>query len=208
MDRERLKTPRGRNAGTVQAWLLFFLVAAVVTTLVVIFIRHLPDPPRYAPLTIDPGSEVPSRPAFGMRLELGEGDSLVTRSWRAVDLEVIGKPSLPEVLARGLEVGDAWRLVAGLNLELSETTILGLLIEVGDVEFVIRSGLSEIASDRVDEVELRRIDDFLVPAGSRLLEFDILPIGPNPVFRGSWIDESEEQRPLGQPTGPGKDQAS
>ena len=100
-----------------------------------------------------------------------------------------------------MEVGDSWRLVATLNVELSEPTVVGILLEVGDVEFVIRSAVSEIAADRIEEPELRRIDDFLVPAGSRTLEFDITPIGSDPIFRGSWIDESGGKRPFAELAG-------
>lgn len=192
---------RARNTGSIHGWVLFTLVAGVVALLVVIFVRNLPDPPRYDALTIDPGSEMPVRRPFGIRLEIGEGASAITRSWRASELEVVGRPLLPEVLDRGLETGDSWRLVAGLNVELSETMIVGLLIEIRDVEYVIRSGSSEIASGRVEASELRRIDDFLVPAGSRVLEFDLVPIGPDPIFRGSWIDEADRQRPLAELAG-------
>ena len=180
---------------------MLVLILVVVVSLVITFIRHLPAAPRYDALTIDPGSRIPARRAFGMQLEIGEGDAMVTRSWRASTLQVLGEPPVPEVLARDLEVGDSWRLVAGLSVELSETTIVGFLIEMGDVEFVIRSAHSEIASGRVEAMEWRRVDDFLVPAGSRLLEFEIRPIGPAPLFRGFWIDEDDVQRPIGDLSG-------
>ena len=201
MDRLPIPTINPRATGSIQGWLLFSLVSGVVLFLVIVFLNNLPDPPRYDDLTIEPGSAVPARPPFGLRLEIGEGEAMVTRSWRTTELEVVGEPAIPQVVARSLEVGDSWRLVATLNVELSEPTVVGILLEVGDVEFVIRSAVSEIAADRIEEPELRRIDDFLVPAGSRTLEFDITPIGPDPIFRGSWIDESGRQRPFAELAG-------
>ena len=91
--------------------------------------------------------------------------------------------------------------MAVLNVELSEPTVVGLLLEMSDVEVVVRSAVSEIASHRAEAPERHRVDDLLIPAGSRTLEFDIVPIGPDPVFRGSWIDEQGEQRELSELAG-------
>lgn len=186
-----------RRFGIGRAWVIFTLVILVVAMLVVIFVRNLPKPPRYDPLTIDPGSTVPARPPFGMRLELGEGANKVTRSWRASTLEVEGTPVLPAVLAREIVPGDRWRLIVGLDVDLAETTIFGLQLEVADVEYVIRAFDSEIASDRAGARKIRRLPDFLIPAGSRRLEFEISPAGPSPLFRGTWIGEDGMERPLG-----------
>jgi hypothetical protein len=132
-----------------------------------------------------------------MRLELGEGANKVTRSWRASTLEVEGTPVLPAVLAREIVPGDRWRLIVGLDVDLAETTIFGLQLEVADVEYVIRAFDSEIASDRAGARKIRRLPDFLIPAGSRRLEFEISPAGPSPLFRGTWIGEDGLERPLG-----------
>ena len=201
MGRLPTKTIDRRTLGSIQGWLLFSLIFGVALVLLVVFVNNLPDPPRYDDLTIEPGSAVPPRAPFGMRLEIGEGEAMVSRSWRTSELEVDGRPAIPELLARTMTLGDSWRLVAALNVELAEPTIVGLLLEVRDVEFVVRSAVSEIASDRIEAIELRRIDDFLVPAGSRTLEFDLAPIGPDPIFRGFWIDESGDQRPFSELAG-------
>ena len=201
MDRPTSGTTSRRSRGSSLGWLLFTLLSGTVAILVVVFIRNLPDPPRYDALTIDPGSEVPSRSPFGMRMEVGEGEAMITRSWRTTELKIVGKPMLPEVLARGVKVGDSWRLVAALNVELSEPTVVGLVFEGRDVEFTIRSDVSEIASHRIEESEVRRIDDFLIPAGSRDLEIDIVPVGSDPMFHGMWIDEAGVQRPLSELAG-------
>ena len=185
MNRVSSPTVRRRPSGSIQGWLWFALLVGAMCVLVVLFVRNLPDPPRYDELTIEPGSGIPPRPAFGLKIEVGEGASMVARSWRSSELEVEGTPAIPDILARSLRVGATWRLLAVLNVELSEPTVVGLLLEMNDVEVVVRSAVSEIASHRAEAPERHRVDDLLIPAGSRTLEFDIVPIGPDPLFRGS-----------------------
>lgn len=187
-----------RSRGAVRGWIVFGIVSLVMAGLVVLFIRNLPPPPRYDSLTVTPGSSVPDRSAFGMILEVGGGDSPVQWAWRSAELEVDGRPAPPDDPAAEARLGDDWHLVARLDLQRSQPTIVGLRLEVQDVDLRIGAYEADITSIEARALEERVLDPILVPAGSSTLVFDIRPAGPNPIVRGDWVDEEGRARSLSE----------
>lgn len=198
MIRRVISRSRSRHGG-IRAWLLLALVVGITAGLVRIFVINLPDPPRFDPLTIEPGSEAGERGHFGVTLRIGARTTPTERAWRTRNFGFAdGRPG-PTKRLDGLDLeGGDWTYICRVPIARSETTPATLAFQIQDAWLVVRSEEAVILEGGGEGSTLVESNSLLLPVGVGELVVEVKPLGPRASLAGSWHPpgDSTERRNL------------
>ena len=175
-DRSR---PSNVPRGSTLQWTVAGLAILATSVLVAWWAVNLPSPPRFSPLTIEPGAARAT--ARKVVLEIDGADEALIRVVPRVEFDLLeGRPPL-----EGFEA-DSFTALYRVPIDLGETTFASLGADVRgcDVRF-LRSGepieTVSIAGDGRLETGV-----LILPAGSSDIEIEVVARGDGPAFRGWW----------------------
>lgn len=177
--------------------------------LVRLFVVNLPGPPRFDPLTIEPGSEAGERGHFGITLSLGDPTASTDRAWRTRTFGFVdGRPG-PTNRLEGIDLqAGEWTYVCRVPLARSETTPATLLFETNNARVVVRSEDAVILEGGGEGAASSRSNSLLLPVGVGELLVEVKPLGPRSSLAGAWHPPGnpEERRNLRSLAEPAPDQ--
>ena len=191
MNRHAITRGSGR-AGRIRPWLILALVTGITAILVRMFVINLPGPPRFDPLTIEPGSEAGERGHFGVTLLLRDSPSSADRAWRTRTFGFVdGRPG-PVNRLDGLDLqAGEWTYICRVPLARAETTPATLLFETHDAWLVVRSEEAVILEGGGEGSALTTSNSLLLPVGAGELVVEVKPLGPRSSLAGSWHPPGE-----------------
>lgn len=181
LDRSHSK-PGPRGSAT--QWSIAVVAILATSVLVAWWAMNLPAPPRFSPLTIEPGT-ARAKPRR-IVLEIDGPDTALVRVVPGVEFDLpAGRPPL--------EGFDATVFTARYRvpIDLGETTFasLGADVEACEVRF-LRSGepieTASISGDGALETGV-----LILPAGSSDIEIEVVALGEASRFRGWWRTDPE-----------------
>ena len=192
MKRHAISRASGRP-GRIRPWLLLALVTGITAILVRLFVINLPGPPRFDPLTIEPGSEAGERGHFGITLSLGDPTASTDRAWRTRTFGFVdGRPE-----GIDLQAGE-WTYVCRVPLARAEATPATLWFQTNNARLVVRSEDAVILEGGGEGSASSRSSSLLLPVGVGELLIEVRPLGPRSSLAGFWHPpgEPEERRTL------------
>ncbi len=163
--------------GAALGWGIVAVVAMITAALVVVFLRHLPPPPRFDDLRIDPGSERIVTRGILRRLWTDASDQPVVTSVDDVRLDdwPRGPDGLPAV-----------RLVYRVPIERGETTFVRFLIDGEGTRVTLRRGLVEVLTAGDSSAFTATSASVVVPDGASDLDIEVVPQGEVSRLRIRW----------------------
>jgi hypothetical protein len=182
----------GRGAwrcGVASAWIITAAAVAITAGLVVLFLRNLPDPPRFDDLRIEPGSKATTpRRILRRHWTSASGEPEVeTVSDVRIDSWPVDEQGLP-----------ATTIAYRVPIERNETTFARFAVEGGSAAVVIRRGSVMILEVDAASSFQKESDSVVIPIGASDLDIDVIPRGASPRLRVTWreIEVDDEPRSL------------
>ncbi len=170
--------------GSASQWVVAVVAILATSVLVGWWAANLPSPPRFSPLTIEPGAARATARRIVLEIE-GDGQAMV-RVVPGVEFDLAaGRPPVD-----GFEAA-SFTAVYRVPLDLGETTFASLGADVrGCTVRFLRSGepieaVSVAGDGRLETGVL------ILPAGSSDIEIEVVAEDEAPKFRGWWRPDPE-----------------
>lgn len=179
-----LSRPTVARRGSSLQWGLAGLAIIATAGLVWLWVVSLPAPPRFSPLTIEPGAARATARRLVLEID-GTGEALV-RVVPRVEFDLpAGRPPLD-----GFESG-SFTARYRVPIDLGKTTFASFGADVRGCEVrFLRSGepieTASIAGDGRLETGV-----LILPAGSSDIEIEVVTTGEGPTFRGWWRPDAD-----------------
>jgi hypothetical protein len=188
----RIRRIRRRRGSTLQWWIMS--IGIVITACgVFLWVRNLPDPPRFSPLTLEPGAAVVRSPKATVEITV-EGRTFI-RPVSTIEFDLAEGESIAADVPAG-----AFKAVYQVAIDLPDVTFASLGADFRDcrVRFVldgeeIRSSTGEILTKYSGiETDLEIESGSMVfPAGRSEFEIEVEASNATPAFRAWWRLDSD-----------------
>lgn len=172
-------TPPVAPRGSTLQWIIAGLAILATSVLVGWWAANLPSPPRFSPLTIEPGAARATARRVVLEID-GAGDAMV-RVVQRVEFDLAsGRPPLD-----GFEAAP-FTARYRVPIDLGETTFASFGADVRGCEVrFLRSG-EPIETASITGGGRLETGVLILPAGSSDIEIEVVADGDAPKFRGWW----------------------
>ena len=195
-----MKTRRiRRRRGSAAQWWIMSIGIAITACGVYFWVRNLPDPPRFSPLTLEPGAAIMRTPKATVEITVA-GRTFV-RPVSAIEFDLVEGESIAADVP-----GGAFKAVYQVAIDLPEVTFASLGADFRDcrVRFVldgeeIRSSTGESLTKYSGIETGLEIESgsMVFPAGRSEFEIEVEASGAAPSFKAWWrLDSDGSKSPL------------
>lgn len=185
-------TMRGVNlrAGSTLQWLVVSIGIIITACGVWFWVRNLPDPPRFSPLTLEPGAAFVRTPRATVEIAI-EGRTVI-RPVSGFEFDL----AAGEAFAPDLPAGP-FKLLYRVEMDLPDVTFASLGANTRDCRVRFLREDEEIRSTTAEDGAEIETGAMVFPAGASDFQIEVDAFGPSPAFEAWWrLDSDDEELPL------------
>ena len=187
MTTRRLNSSR---AGSTLQWLVVSIGIIITACGVWFWVQNLPDPPRFSPLTLEPGAAFVRTPRATVEIAI-EGRTVI-RPVSGFEFDL----AVGEALAPDLPAG-AFKLLYRVEMDLSDVTFASLGANTRDCRVRFLREAEEMRSVTTMEGAEIETGAMVFPVGASDFQIEVETFGPSPAFKAWWrLDSDGEKLPL------------
>ena len=178
-----------RSGSTLQ-WLVVSIGILITACGVWFWVGNLPDPPRFSPLTLEPGAAFVRTPRATVEIAI-EGRTVIRPvSDFEFDLAV-GEAFTPDLPS------GAFKLLYRVEMDLSDVTFASLGANTRDCRVRFLREEEEMRSATTMEGAEIETGAMVFPVGASDFQIEVETFGPSPAFKAWWrLDSDGEKSPL------------
>ena len=171
-----------RRSGSALQWWIMSIGIAVTACGVSFWVRHLPDPPRFSPLTIEPGVASVRPPRATVEIDFT--GRIVIRPVSRLEFDL----KKGDAFAADLPTGP-FKAVYRVAIDLPDVTFASLGADLRDCRVRFLREVEEIRSSTARDGSEIETGAMVFPAGRSEFQIEVETFGEAPAFRAWWRPE-------------------